>query len=147
MPYHFEDDLILVPLGDGKSFVVYQDFAVDIGGQKITIPKGFITDLTSVPRAFWWIFDRWGKYGFAAVVHDYLYWQQFHNIPKDRADKIFLRLMLISGVGARTANIIYQAVSKLGFKAWKENAMQDKQTGFCKFLDGRVMRPVWVKYD
>jgi hypothetical protein len=145
MPYAFETDLVLCPLGDGKDFVVYQDFVVRIGEQKIVVKKGFITDLASIPRPFWWILDRWGKYGFAAVVHDYLYWMQASDFPKERADKLFHRLMLMSGVGTKTAGIIYWAVKTFGGKAWVANSKQNKDTGFCKFLDGQVLRPVWIK--
>lgn len=39
----------------------------------IRVPAGFVTDFASIPRAFWVVLPPTGKYGKAAVVHDYLY--------------------------------------------------------------------------
>ena len=83
MRYPFESELVLMPLGDGKNFVVARDFIARLDGLTIVVKRGFITDLTSIPRIFWWILDRWGKYGFAAVIHDYLYWVQFSAITPE----------------------------------------------------------------
>lgn len=38
----------------------------------VNVPEGFVTDLASVPRAFWEIMRPEGRYAYAAVVHDYL---------------------------------------------------------------------------
>ncbi|TFV91422.1 DUF1353 domain-containing protein [Blastococcus sp. CT_GayMR16] len=42
------------------------------GGDVITIPGGFTTDLASVPRLFWALIPPQGAYESAAVLHDYL---------------------------------------------------------------------------
>lgn len=61
---------------DGIHYVIWQLFAYIIGalgtGISVDVPVGYRTDLASTP---WWI--RWllppnGKYGKAAVIHDYL---------------------------------------------------------------------------
>src|SRR5690348_12260167 len=39
----------------------------------IRVPVGFVTDFASVPRFFWRVLPPTGRYGKAAVVHDYLY--------------------------------------------------------------------------
>ncbi len=38
----------------------------------VTVPRGFVTDGATVPRAFWWLFPPAGRYFLAAAVHDYL---------------------------------------------------------------------------
>ncbi len=136
---------MLAPLGDGKNFVVARDFIARLDGLTIVVKRGFITDLTSIPRIFWWILDRWGKYGFAAVVHDFLYWMQFTEIPKARADLIFYRLMIMSGTPKLTARVIYLAVKYFGGIAWRNNAKQKKSDGFCE-MNGDIIRwPQWAK--
>ena len=40
---------------------------------KITVPKGFKTDLASVPRGIWWFIAPFDV-ARAGVVHDYIYW-------------------------------------------------------------------------
>ena len=42
-------------------------------GEVIVIPKGFVTDLSSVPRFLWAIFPPFGDFLLAALIHDYLY--------------------------------------------------------------------------
>ena len=43
------------------------------GGELLTIPKGFKTDLSSVPRILWPIFPPYGDFIPAAIVHDWMY--------------------------------------------------------------------------
>ncbi len=42
----------------------------------ITVPKGFVTDLASIPFPANLIFNKAGRYASAGIVHDYLYWKQ-----------------------------------------------------------------------
>lgn len=37
-----------------------------------TVPKGFVTDLASVPSVFWSVLRPDGEYAYAAILHDYL---------------------------------------------------------------------------
>jgi uncharacterized protein DUF1353 len=39
----------------------------------------------------WAIFPKWGTYGSAAIVHDWLYWRQ--ELRRDQADAVFLEAM------------------------------------------------------
>ncbi|MFW9821364.1 MAG: DUF1353 domain-containing protein [Candidatus Thorarchaeota archaeon] len=57
----------------------------------INIPTGFITDFASVPRLFWNIIPPWGKYGKAAIVHDYIYKKLLFT--RAYCDKLFLLIM------------------------------------------------------
>lgn len=43
------------------------------GGVKIVIPKGFKTDLASVPRVFNSIINTYGDFMVAALIHDWIY--------------------------------------------------------------------------
>lgn len=42
-------------------------------GKKITIPKGFVWDLSSVPRFLWGLLPPDGDFEVASLIHDYLY--------------------------------------------------------------------------
>ena len=75
--------------------------------ETITVPKGFVTDLASVPRAMWWLIAPFDV-ARAAIIHDLLYkvirqyrWKHQKGIKntedealvksaKIAADKVFL---------------------------------------------------------
>jgi hypothetical protein len=77
----------------------------------IEVPKGFITDLASVPRPFWALLPPGGKYSKAAVVHDYMY---VYHYDKEYADKTFRDALKECGVGSIRRNIMYYAVKLFG---------------------------------
>ena len=76
-----------------------------------TIPKGFVTDLASVPR-FLWMFLAPSEIAKAAVLHDYLYHSK--KVSRLEADKI-LRSCALQEVGRIRANLIYYAVRLNGW--------------------------------
>lgn len=112
----FTKNLILSPLKNGKNWTVRKEFFYDIGfegsGNRITVPVGFVTDLTSIPKLFRGIFSVWGKYGKGAVVHDYLYFS--HEKTRKEADYIFYENMIFLEVKKYKAKIIYNAVKLFG---------------------------------
>jgi hypothetical protein len=125
----FTNILLVSPLPDGKTWIIRSDFGYDVGeegsGETINIPIGFMTDFASVPRALWGVIPRWGKYGNAAVVHDYAYWEQTYN--RKRADEIFLEGMTVLGVSKILRRTIYYAVRSFGVFAWRNNAKRKLQ--------------------
>lgn len=76
----------------------------------VNIPRGFVTDLASIPRIFWSIWPPFGLHTRAAVIHDYLY---ATKAPKDFADHAFLQLLKEDGVPWLRRSLFYRAV-KLG---------------------------------
>lgn len=98
----FAGNLVLIPQDDGKTLVTDREYRWS-NGIDVTVPRWFVTDLASVPRAlpamltvlFTWLFTEWfgqlwgaavavflvtnlglvpwGRHQFAAVIHDYLY--------------------------------------------------------------------------
>jgi len=116
--FTFTEDLFLRRLKDkpttrsglGANFVVERDYTVcwdspTATGQKITVPRGMITDLASVPPVFRWLIGRVGPYLEAAVVHDFLTiaWRSLDgNGSVERrkfADDIMLAAMKAACVG------------------------------------------------
>ena len=134
----FTENLIVSPLPNGKTWVLRKTFSFYVGEKEdneiIEVPVGFITDFASVPRVFWWILPRWGKYGNAAVIHDYLYWIKDGKYDRKRADEIFLEGMLILEVRNWKAWIMYLAVRLCGKIAWDRN-VKTMQKGGKKRID------------
>jgi hypothetical protein len=85
----------------------------------IKVPVGFVTDFASIPRIFWSALRPDGKYTYAAIVHDYLYWTQSRS--REEADEIFKFGMQDLKVGSIEIGAIYGAVRILGGFAWNAN--------------------------
>lgn len=125
----FTNILLVSPMADGKRWIIRSDFGYDVSeegsGETINIPVGFMTDFASVPRLLWGMIPRWGKYGNAAVVHDYCYWEQYYT--RKRSDEIFLEGMIILDVGPILRRLIFYSVRWFGFLAWRKNKRQKEQ--------------------
>jgi hypothetical protein len=123
----------IAPFGDSEWWILTASLPTRIGNSTeiITIPKGFVTDLTSIPRFFWSAFSKTGPYMSAAILHDYLYWDQ--RCTRAEADKIFDIEMKSYGVNDTSRKLIFSAVSEFGEAAWKSNTAA-KQTGEPRFL-------------
>jgi len=120
--------MVVSPTADGKYWVlkeplIYQHPETE---QQVVIPKGFVTDLASVPRAFWIALPPCEKYTPATVLHDYLYWVQDSSCDRECADKTLLLAMKEAGVGWTTRNSIYTGVRLGGESAWNKNAERKK---------------------
>jgi|CXWL01.1.fsa_nt_gi hypothetical protein len=114
----------LVPFGDWDYYYVKGGSILWRPNQgqsfkSVEVPEGFVTDLASIPQVFWQVLRPEGRYAYAAVVHDYLYWTQLR--PKREADLILKFALEDSKVNSVEQWAIYQAVDKLGQDAWDEN--------------------------
>ncbi|WP_338985769.1 DUF1353 domain-containing protein [Fusobacterium animalis] len=111
--------LILDPISNGKA-VLMQDYIYSINEYDIKVFKGFVTDGASVPHSLQWLYNPYGKYVKAAVIHDYLY-SCYNNtgINRTLADKIFMHIMHETGVDNRTVRRFYNAVKYFGATSWK----------------------------
>ena len=111
--------LILDPISNGKA-ILLQDYIYSINGYDITVFKGFVTDGASVPHSLQWLYNPFGKYIKAAIIHDYLY-SCYNNtgINRTLADKIFNFVMKETNVDVRTRRKFYAAVRAFGETSWK----------------------------
>jgi hypothetical protein len=106
--YFFIDrDLVWLP-NEGQKFA------------QVDVPSGFVSDLASVPQIFWSVIPKTGRYAYAAIVHDYLYWAQ--SVKRSEADRIFQIAMQDSKVSSATLQTMYEAVRLGGQAAWDQNA-------------------------
>ena len=81
-----------------------RDFIVKPPSEKnpITVPKGFVTDYSSIPTPLQWVI-RWSKVDVAGVVHDWLYRQPKSKYTRRRADRIWREL---ARTGGHSANLV-----------------------------------------
>lgn len=94
--------------------VYFKDDVTDI-----VVPEGFKTDLASVPRIFWSLIPRSGRYTRAAIIHDYLYDKGL--VSRARADAIFLSQMRKDGVVVWKRLVMYMAVRGFGWRGFKDS--------------------------
>lgn len=91
----------------------------------VIVPIGFVTDLASIPRFLWTTVRPEGRYAYAAMVHDYLYWTQDRS--REEADEIFRIAMGDSKVDGWKITAIYQLVRMAGQSAWDNNRKLKEQ--------------------
>jgi hypothetical protein len=113
------EKLMLSPLGDGKTFIIRTEFSFycsDNPDEIITVPIGFITDGASVPRIFQSVIPRWGTYGKAAILHDFLYRDK--AFARCRCDAIMKDAMNTLQVSKWQKFIIYTSIRVFGWGSW-----------------------------
>ena len=119
----FTEPLVVTPRPDGRTWIVLSDFGYEVGedgsGDIIKVEIGFHTDFASIPRPLWMFLPRWGKYGNAAVIHDYLYWEQTR--PRKESDDILMEGMVVLNVGVIKRHLIYFAVRIGGWWSWRRS--------------------------
>ena len=128
--FKYESDLKLTRHREGipdrrreAQYVVAEAYTVsfNLDGRRrtVTVPKGMLTDLASVPRFLRFLVGRVGPHLEAAIVHDYQYiaWQ-VNKIPPTKhmrrfADALMLAAMNAAGLRCRAWGI-YCAVRLFG---------------------------------
>lgn len=95
----------------------------------IEVPAGTETDGASVPRAFWPIFDPFGEYFGAAVIHDFLYSPANREFSRGEADEIFKEAMYNVGVPWYRREVIYRAVRLFGGSSFRAKPSTGLPTG------------------
>lgn len=96
-------------------------------GEVITVPKGYETDLSSVPPFLWGIFPPFGLFLRGALVHDYIYsedWRREEMGDKENkkfADEQMLYISNVYNPNGYLDNIIrFYAVKYGGKKVYKK---------------------------
>lgn len=125
----FTTSLISKDLGDGR-FKLMQPFSYHVGEEDsdnvITVPIGFVTDYASIPSIFYTLIGPpTGRYGKAAVIHDYLYDTQ--TTTRKEADKIFLEAMKVLKVPWWKRRMMWFAVRVGAGWIWKRHAKELKE--------------------
>lgn len=85
-------------------------------GDTVTIPAGFITDLSSVPPFLWGVFRPFGDFLLAALIHDFLYIEK--PFSREFADKEMLYWSNAVNGNKIDNYIRYFAVRAFGWTWW-----------------------------
>ena len=80
------------------------------------VPRGFVTDLGSVPRMFWWLVSP-EEIIHGAIVHDYLYRNQIGR--RTAADRLLYRSAR-RYIGPFRATVVWLGVRFGGYFTWRE---------------------------
>ena len=91
----------------------------------ITVPAGFENDLASIPSLLTWAIPVNGKHRWAAVIHDWLYFNkgilgERQQFTRKECDLIFLEGMKVMGVSWWKRSSMYRGVRAGGWVAWKK---------------------------
>lgn len=109
----FTNDACIIPF-IGYEYKTCRDMRVTIDGKKFIIPKGFETDLASIPRIFWPILaPQYSGFVAPAILHDYLYRCNNH-LTRKFADEVLYSALIIEDVTAFTASKFFVAVRVFG---------------------------------
>ncbi len=96
-----------------RSFSYYTDL---LPIPVIDVPAGYRTDFASIPRFFWRILPPAGRYGKAAVIHDWLCCICPPLCDYVTAADVFGEAMDTLGVGRITRRVMVWAVKQFGPK-------------------------------
>lgn len=116
----FPDKLVLVHAG-GSDWLVKDPYRCIWDGGSITVPKGFSTDLSSIPRAFRSIIPVVGNQNGPSVIHDWCYVNQWRNSRAD-SDDLLLYGLEAAGVWWLRRNAMYLAVRAGGWTVWNNHS-------------------------
>lgn len=104
----------------------------------LTIPQGYVTDFSSVPRFLWWFIPPHGRAMAASVLHDYFYTNRplqpslgvgpdaRVEIERYIADRLFLENLQTSGIKKWQSVLMYWAVRLFGNSRFKKQGDEKK---------------------
>lgn len=116
----FKDDLKLKWLKNSIYFELLEPFICNYNDILIIVPKGFKTDLATIPPFFRMIVDYNDRQiRDAAVIHDWLYSKECTILDRNLADLILKEIMIDAGMDKWKVNLIYKIVRIFGKKFYK----------------------------
>jgi hypothetical protein len=98
-----------------KCWVLDHDIHYRWRGREIIVPRGYKTDLASVPFFVRPIINSYGNFNFAALCHDAVYEHKGvmpngATFTRADADRMFFDRMVLDGTPIRTATVMWLAV-------------------------------------
>lgn len=110
-----QNSLKVSPLeGNHEYWVVLEDYE----RRGVKVPAGFITNFLTRWGFLKWIIPAWGKYGWAAVIHDFLYESGIY--ARKMADLVFLRVMEDDKVNKFVRVLFYIIIRLIGWYRWNQ---------------------------
>lgn len=119
------------------TWTVVREFTVEPLGWTLIVPRGFTSDLASIPRWLWWLIAPFELSLAAALVHDYGYahggrmlvltrdrMRRATYLTRARVDRAFYELMRDEGVWWWRRWLAYRAVRLFGASHWMESDLR-----------------------
>lgn len=96
-------------------YEVKEDIIYNVFGGQLIVPKGFKTDLASIPKFINCIIPKRGLYDAGAILHDFLYSEySIYDINREDSDKIFEYIIHLCGVPKDLSLKMYYSVRAFG---------------------------------
>lgn len=89
--------------------------------RSLEVPKGFTTDLATLPRLGRVLLRSGGRIATAAVIHDWLYQVGELYYSRKNADVILYHLCRDSDINAIVSRLVYWGVRVGGWYAWRKH--------------------------
>jgi len=100
---------------DGDGWKLWFEFrCIAENGRAIYVPAGFKTDMLSIPRLLWAILPPTGRGGKAAIVHDWLLFE--NKLSRLKCADLFLEALKSLKVPEEQANAMYLGVRAYDLK-------------------------------
>src|SRR5574340_15826 len=117
------DDPVISTHPDLKdNWLVMEDFSYQGHGVSLFIPKGFRTDLASIPRLLWRLIAPFELSLTAPIVHDMLYRSKGKTseriLTRAETDLLFFNIMTDEGVNWWRRKLAYWGVRMGGGYSW-----------------------------
>jgi hypothetical protein len=124
----FMSEPCLIPMKDNR-FKTCDNLIAKVNNEFHIVPRGFKTDLASIPRILWSVFSP-GDYDVIApaVLHDWHYCCS-KDVDRLKADTIFYYSLKWHGMGWPKALVYYFAVRVAGGSSYKHGEGMSEHTG------------------
>lgn len=103
----------------GEEWILLSPYSAIWDDGRIDVPRGFQTDLSSIPRIARSIIPQIGDQNGPSVIHDFCY-EGHTKLTRAEADRLFLEGMQSVGVWWLRRQIMYTAVRMFGSVLWNE---------------------------
>lgn len=113
----------LCPIGP-NGWQLDHDYMIPVFGRVLTVPKGFKTDLASVPAFFRAFIDDTSLGAASVIAHDFLYqrsgwvFSEGIDLTRREVDHLFSILMRLERVPALRRKVAWLAVRVAGWACW-----------------------------
>jgi hypothetical protein len=123
---------------DGNIFAYLEEmpYRIERTGHLVRIPSGFVTDFASVPQLAQAVLPQLGPHSMAAVLHDFLYWDQ--SCTREQADLLFYEAMTEYGVTRWRRSLAYWAVRWRGQDVWDTNS-KERKSGLPRIIPAKYL--------
>lgn len=105
---------------------LFQDYVFRVTSKKhkvdaiIRIPKGYLSDWSTIPRPVWWIWPpNFTEARKGAVPHDYIYSHLYWYYTKEFADDLLLAFMKMENASRTSQWVFRRAVGIGGKGGWQ----------------------------